>query len=112
LPDTPACILDPSGIPTAESVPTDTLEKTYDPIKDLIANPADVLPSIPSINWAFALPTGCAAIQLGDAFAPYLSSIDVCRFQPMFHEIMTMVWMLGGLFGAISLFMKSALGDT
>jgi hypothetical protein len=107
LPDTPACILDGSGIPTAQSVPTDTLERAHDPIRDIVQDPSSVLPQLPTISWLFALPTYCGPIEFGGAFDPYLSSIDVCRFQPMFHEIMSLVWALGGLFGAISMFMRS-----
>jgi hypothetical protein len=107
LPDTPACILDPSGIPSAQTVPTDTLQRAHDPIRDIVQDPSSVLPQLPTISWLFALPTSCGPIEFGGAFDPYLSSIDVCRFQPMFHEIMSLVWALGGLFGAISMFMRS-----
>jgi len=110
LPDTPVCKLDATGIQNADDVDLTRATKPYDKVKELVTTPTSVLPAIPSINWAFALPSACSNIPT-PAFAPFMSSIDICQFQPMFHEIMSMVWILGGLFGAISLFMKSSLGD-
>lgn len=107
LPDTPACILDPSGIPSAQSVPTDTLEREHDPIRDLVQDPSSVLPQLPTISWLFALPTSCGPIDFGGAFDPFITQVDICQFQPMFHDIMSLVWALGGLFGAISMFLRS-----
>ncbi|MCX7201753.1 MAG: hypothetical protein NTV17_05555, partial [Burkholderiales bacterium] len=107
LPDTPACILDPSGIPSAETVPTDTIERAHDPIRDLVQDPSSVLPQLPTISWLFALPTSCGAIDFGGAFDPFITQVDICQFQPMFHDIMSLVWALGGLFGAISMFLRS-----
>jgi Tfp pilus assembly protein PilV len=111
LPDTPACVLDGTGIPTAQTVTTTAAKDAYNPIKDLVDNPTATLPQLPSINWAFALPSSCSVLDLGDTFAPFLTSIDICRFQPMFHDIMSLVWALGGLFGAISLFMRTSLSQ-
>jgi len=110
LPDTPLCAVDGSGTPTAEELPNDQAEKSLNPVKDFLQNPFDVIPRLPTINWAFALPTACGVVPL-PAFAPFVTGVDVCQFQPMFHEIMSVVWMLGALFGAISLFMRSSLAD-
>lgn len=110
LPDTPACVVDGSNVPTAEELPDDQAKKTLNPVQDFLNNPFSLVPALPTINWAFALPTACGNIPT-PAFAPYLTGVDVCQFQPMFHELMSMVWMLGGLFGAISLFMRSSLAD-
>lgn len=106
---TPPCAVkvDETGVPNATNVNADRLrdleEQNADWIEGLVAaNP------FPDINWAFELPTACGVIPT-PAFAPAVDGIDVCQFQPMFHELMTVVWMLGGLFGAISLFMRNAL---
>jgi len=106
---TPPCAVkvDETGVPNATDVNADRLrdleEQNADWIEGLVAaNP------FPDINWAFELPTACGVIPT-PAFAPAVDGIDVCQFQPMFHELMTVVWMLGGLFGAISLFMRNAL---
>lgn len=108
LPDTPACAIDESGMPNADSLDKDKLKNTHKSIDDMVNSPAQSLPVHPTINWAFLLPTGCAVIAL-PAFEPYVSAIDVCQFQGVFHDIMSIVWLMGGIFGAISLFMKNAL---
>lgn len=107
LPDTPACKIDEEGTPEPE---VDTSKKDIDdainPIKIIIDNPISVLPELPALRWDFALPTGCTSIAT-PAFSPFLSEIDICPFQSVFHDIMSMVWVLGGLFGAISMFWRS-----
>lgn len=111
LPGKPMCAVDGAGAPTGESLDQDQGKKTLDPIQEFLADPSSIIPDLPDINWAFALPASCAVIPITGALSDYMPSIDVCQFQPMFHDIMSMVWMLGGLFGAISLFMRSALSD-
>jgi len=112
LPDTPVCAVkvDETGMPTSADITTDSASKEYKRIKDFVDNPDSLGKPLPTINWAFALPSSCSVIPMSGAFAEVMPTIDVCQFQPMFHSIMSMVWMLGGLFGAISLFMKSSLG--
>lgn len=111
LPGTPACKIDETGTPKAKE---DTAEadakKALKPLDDLIANPQSALPTLPTINWAFTLPSGCAPIAL-PAFEPWLQEIDVCAFQPMFHDIMTFVWVLGGIFGAIGTFWRNTFSQ-
>lgn len=111
LPGKPMCAVDGAGAPTGETLDQDQGKRTLDPITEFLADPSSIIPDLPNINWAFALPASCAVIPITGALSDYMPSIDVCQFQPMFHEIMSMVWMLGGLFGAISLFMRSSLSD-
>lgn len=111
LPGKPMCSVDGAGAPTGEDIDDTAAKKTLDPIKDFLEDPSSLIPDFPTINWSFALPTACTVIPVTGALATFLPSIDVCQFQPMFHDIMSMVWMLGGLFGAISLFMRSSLSD-
>ncbi|WP_288254885.1 hypothetical protein [uncultured Hydrogenophaga sp.] len=108
---TPACAVkvDETGMPDADDVDSDQLKDVEDEHRTWLEGIADANP-FPDIAWDFALPTACGVIPT-PAFEPMLESIDVCQFQPMFHELMTVVWMLGGLFGAISLFMKSSLSQ-
>lgn len=107
LPNTPACKINEDGTPEAQQ---DTHKKDVDDalvdLKRLSVNPETFWPTFPQIRWDFALPTGCAAIAI-PAFAPWLQEIDICQFQPIFHDIMSVVWVLGGLFGAISTFWRS-----
>lgn len=111
LPGTPACKIDETGTPEAKQ---DTAEadakKAIKPLDDFIANPTAALPTLPTINWAFTLPSGCAPIALL-AFDPWLQEIDVCAFQPMFHDLMSFVWVLGGIFGAIGTFWRNTFSQ-
>lgn len=107
----PACNVkvDEKGTPEALKLePQQEADKAFQELKDFAQDPTAKLPAFPTLNWAFELPTGCLAISL-PAFAPYLEAIDVCQFQPLFHELMSIIWVLGGLFGAISMFWRSAL---
>lgn len=114
LSDDTACKVDETGMPTPADVnakmPADAAEKAQKDINDIVADPIGKFQKMPSLNWAFSLPTGCAVIPT-PAFEPMIKGIDVCQFQPIFHDLMTIVWLFGGLFGAISLFMKTALAD-
>lgn len=109
VPGTPACAVkvDETGMPTAESVDADRLRDLEDENRAWIGGLVAANP-FPDINWAFELPTACGVIPT-PAFAPAMESVDVCQFQPIFHDVMSVVWVLGGLFGAISLFMRNAL---
>lgn len=113
LPDTPACRLDELDTPKPDPLIdgkkiTDDITK---PLKDFAANPEKALPQLPRLNWAFTLPSGCVPISI-PAFAPFLQTIDVCQFQPMFHDVMSMVWVMGALFGAISMFWRNTLSQS
>lgn len=109
VPGTPACAVsvDETGMPTADDLGTDGPKDAEEDYESWIQGIAAANP-FPDINWAFELPTACGVIPT-PAFVPFMESIDVCQWQPMFHELMTVVWMLGGLFGAISLFMRNSL---
>lgn len=100
--------VDETGVATPDTIKNDQADDKLDEWDNFVTNIGDILPEFPAINWAFALPTACGVIPL-PAFAPAITEVDVCQFQPMFHQLMTVVWTLGGLFGAISLFMRSSL---
>lgn len=111
LPDTPACKIDEEGTP--ETVPEledpeAAAESVFRPLLDLVNDPESFWPSLPSLNWSFQMPTGCGIISV-PAFSPFLDEVDVCQFQPMFHEIMSIVWIIGGLFGAIGMFWRNVM---
>lgn len=110
IPGTPPCNVkvDETGVPVPTDIKIDQADDALDDWDDFVTNLPDVLPKFPTISWDFALPTGCGVIPL-PAFEPYLTGVDICQYQPMFHSLMSVVWVLGGLFGAISLFMRSAL---
>lgn len=111
LPDTPACKIDETGTPTTEDgvgKRTKELKDTYKPIEDFVKDPSTLGKPFPTLTWSFALPSNCSIIPLGTSFEPFISSIDVCQFQPMFHQLMSVVWSIGALFGAIGLLMKNS----
>lgn len=90
------------SINSPESVAAE-ITKPYENLKN---NPAGFWPSLPSVNWTFSLPTSCGPISV-PAFSPYLESIDVCQFQGIFHDLMSLVWVIGGLFGAVGTFWRN-----
>lgn len=115
LPGKHKCLIDEQDTPTsttANEAPAPTPQADVDgaiqPIKDIIADVPGKLGPFPDIVWNFQLPSACGRILLPE-FAPYLTEIDICQFQPEFHNIMSTIWMLGGLFGAISLFWRDQL---
>jgi hypothetical protein len=107
LPDTPACKIEEKGTPEpVEDTAQKDAERVHKPLDDFLKDPESMLPSFPTINWTFRLPSGCAPISI-PAFAPFLQTIDVCQFQPIFHDIMSMIWVGGALFGAIGTFWRN-----
>lgn len=111
LPGKPACKIDETGTPEpVEDKAKDDTDKAIKPLDDFIKNPKSSLPELPVINWAFTLPSGCSPISL-PAFDPWLQEIDICPFQSIFHDIMSIVWVIGGLFGAISIFWRNTFSQ-
>lgn len=111
LPGKPACKIDETGTPPDPGLkPAAKITEIMKPLDDFVASPVSKLPALPALNWSFALPTGCTAIAL-PAFAPFLQDIDICPFLPMFHDVMSIVWILGGLFGAIGTFWRNVFSQ-
>lgn len=62
--------------------------------------------NLPGWSWTFAFPTGCTPLVL----AAYDNlEIDVCQWQPVIHDLMSMLWVAAGIFGLIALF-RNATG--
>ena len=109
LPDTPKCKIDETGTPTTVEDP-DTTSATG-PVLTSIASIGQY--AFPTMNWSFQLPTGCAPIPAGGLSEFFGGGgIDICPYQPMFHDVMGIVWLIGGLFGAIGLFWRDQLAGT
>lgn len=109
LPGKPQCNvkIDESGTDVAPDLQTQIkVDAGLQPITDFLANPSAALPTFPTLNFGFVLPSGCTAVTI-PAFSPWLDAIDVCQFQPMFHEIMSLVWVIGGIFGAMGMFFRN-----
>lgn len=62
--------------------------------------------SLPSWTWTFQFPTGCTPLVL-PAFDDF--EIDVCQFQPIIHDLMSVIWVIAGIWGLIALF-RNATG--
>lgn len=79
--------------------------------KIIAQDPTNNLPLFPELNWSFSMPTACGPIAL-PAFSEFMEPIDLCVHQETFHSLMSVVWVMGGLFGAINMFMRNALATT
>lgn len=111
IPGTPPCSVkvDETGVPTQVpelADPQDLADQSVAPI-DGVEDPS-FWPSLPDVTFDFALPSDCSPLTV-PAFSPFLEQVDICEFQPMFHSIMSLVWVLGALFGSISLFWRNAM---
>lgn len=60
--------------------------------------------SLPGWTWTFQFPTGCTPLVLG-AFDDL--EIDVCQWQPIIHDLMSMLWIIAGIWGLIDLFRRT-----
>lgn len=115
LPGKPKCVIDELDTPTPTTAnpapapqPQTEVDAATKATRDIIADVPGKLGPFPTISWTFQLPSVCSAIPT-PAFAPFLTQLDICQFQPIFHDIMGVVWVLGGLFGAISMFWRDQL---
>lgn len=101
LPGTPPCKIDETGTPAP---PEDDGESVF---RQAIPNCLKTdwktcFPELPDINWSFRLPSGCAPIPVPfERFG--FSAVNICPWQPMIHDLMSMLWAGAGLFGAIGI---------
>lgn len=112
LPGTPACKIDETGTPPPDvKNPEADATGVWSALKTCVLSPSTCVPALPSLNWGFSLPSSCSAIET-PAFAPYMTSIDVCQYQPIFHDLMSMLWVGTGLFTAVSMVIRDARGGS
>lgn len=101
LPDTPPCKIDETGTPQAPSDDGQSAFRSLLPAC-LQNDWKSCIPQLPDINWSFSLPSGCSPIPV--PFERYgLSHINVCQYQPVIHDLMSMLWAGAGLFAAIGI---------
>lgn len=99
LPDTPACKIDEGGTPP----PDDPFEQNpgswFDPIRGVFANP-----EVADTSWSFTfqLPTGCQVLTVGP-FLTQTVTVDLCQYQPMIHDFMSIVWLMTGVWVCIGM---------
>lgn len=112
LPNTPKCRIDEDGTPSAvDDTHKSDIDDELKGIRDLADNPRDFWPEFRDIEWAFRLPTGCSAVDL-PGFAPFIPSINVCKIQPVIHDLLSVVWILSGILGSIGIFWRSVFAQS
>jgi hypothetical protein len=98
LPWTPPCKIDEGGTPPPS-----------DPFGDL--SPSDWFSSLPienppvadtSWSWSFSLPSSCSVLSVG-MFGATMVELDLCQYQPIIHDIMSVVWIMMTVLGCVSL---------
>jgi type II secretory pathway pseudopilin PulG len=95
-PGKPACKIDETGTPTPADMTNnmkaanDSVSKAWDDIKaelDKVPNDSDKK-SILDWGFSFALPSSCSTYPM------FLNvKIDFCQFQPIVHELMSLIWL-------------------
>lgn len=94
-PGQPPCKIDETGTPTQGNF--SEAENALNQAKtDAIAE-INKTRTGQGFTWTFQLPTGCQPLQL-PAFAGMIDSIDICQFQPMIHDLLSMMWIAATIF--------------
>lgn len=111
LPDTPKCKLDESGTPDGSGAYTGAQSALDQYGQDATAMVEAAAAEDRDVDWSlgFSLPSSCSAIEL-PAFAPYVEAVDVCAYQPMIHDLMSLVWIAATIFGCAGFVHRAATG--
>lgn len=109
LPWTPACKIDETGTPQAPTKdPASEVQGVMADLSQCLASPASCLPTLPDLSWSFELPTGCTAFSVPGF--DFMEPLDICQWQPMFHDLMSMIWLAAGLFGGLRMVNREMFG--
>lgn len=105
-PGQPKCRIDETGTPNGSDVKnklTDDVNKAADQQKAEIEKAAQL--KADGWTFSFSLPSGCTALTLAGYQIPGQGplSIDVCKWQPMIHDVMTMLWLICTVWGCINM---------
>jgi hypothetical protein len=105
-PGQPKCRIDETGTPNGSDVKnklTDDVNKAADQQKAEIEKAAKL--KADGWTFSFSLPSGCTALTLAGYQIPGQGalSIDVCKWQPMIHDVMTMLWLIFTVWGCINM---------
>lgn len=108
LPDTPPCKIDESGTPPPGDANFDAASNEIEVFKsglyEALQTKLDEI--VHEWTWTFQLPTGCASLQFDTRVGPVVE-IDMCQWQPMIHDIMSMLWASAGVWGALMIFLRA-----
>ena len=95
-PGQPKCSINEAGTPDGKSA-FDSANTGLDQNKDgwlaEISKVKDL--TAPGWTWTFQLPSGCTPLDV----PAFNLSLDVCRFQPIIHDIMSMLWAIATVMG-------------
>jgi hypothetical protein len=110
LPGKPPCKIDESGTPEAgQDNSSELVTNLFKPVTQCFENISSCLPAFPELSWAFTVPAACVLIPVA-GFAPYIESIDLCKYQSLFHDLMSLLWVGAGLFAASSMLFRDSQG--
>lgn len=108
-PGKPKCLIDETGTPSAADGSkmiqdqTDSMNKNMDSRNDSLksetdANGTQIKKQVVTWDFGFSLPSGCTPYQM------FLNVvIDYCKFQPIIHDLMSLVWLSATIFACISM---------
>lgn len=94
--------IDESGMPPIPPNPYSQAQDELDSVKSSTQTAIDAVTNdvvLPEWSWTFQLPTGCAPLPLEG----YGLSLDICKFKPVIHDLMSLLWVAAGIFGLLGL---------
>lgn len=105
-PGQPKCQIDETGTPNGADSKgkfLDAVNKAADDQKAAIENASKL--KADGWTFTFTLPSGCSALALSayQVSGQGPLSLDVCKWQPMIHDVMTMVWLICTVWGCINM---------
>lgn len=101
LPGKPKCLIDETGTPESAEPQVQPSKGALDSAVDKSRSAIDAVQSIPAPSWSFSfrLPSGCTPFVTG------LKGVvlDVCQYQPVIHDLMSMIWAAATAFALIGM---------
>lgn len=95
-PGQPKCSINEAGTPDGKNAFDSSNAGLEEGKKGWIAELGKVKDlAAPGWTWTFQLPSGCTALSV-PAFS---LTLDVCQFQPIIHDIMSMLWAIATVMG-------------
>ena len=95
-PGQPKCSINEAGTPGGKSAFDSSNAGLEEGKKGWIAELGKIKDlAAPGWTWTFQLPSGCTPLDV----PAFNLSLDVCRFQPIIHDIMSMLWAIATVMG-------------
>jgi hypothetical protein len=109
LPDSAPCKIDETGTTDGSGSQTGSesgLDGAMGTHSGVVSGWGNNTQHAPEWTWTFALPAACSPVPI-TAFAPFISSIDVCQFQPIIHDLMSVVWIAAAIFACTAMVFRT-----